>query len=197
MLITFLKWIFSQLPVPLRSSRHLCWYKVLFNLKIFRCLCYLRHFFRQYVTYCMSIPLKVLRFLRTRRKKHGETARLDLIAGLLSSSLGIDFFLLLFLASNCLMSLSPWVDLLIFIFSSLLTFSPIFSLITESRISLEARLCNRKICLTLRFNSWPKSDHFSSTFLRKISQTSRSGGPPSFLKKIQKKNFIYFFYWKK
>jgi len=35
------------------------------------------------------IVVIVLRFLRTRRRKHGETARLDLIAGLLSSSLGL------------------------------------------------------------------------------------------------------------
>ena len=35
--------------------------------------------------------------------------------------------------------------------------------------------------LTLQFNSWPKSDHPTLTFLRKIAQTCRPGGPPSFL----------------
>ena len=35
--------------------------------------------------------------------------------------------------------------------------------------------------LTLRFNSWPKSDHPTLTFLRQIAQTRCPGGPPSFL----------------
>ena len=51
--------------------------------------------FSKSIFYKFWTPFKVLRFLRTRRRKHGETARLDLIAGLLSSSLGIDFSLFL------------------------------------------------------------------------------------------------------
>ena len=35
--------------------------------------------------------------------------------------------------------------------------------------------------LTLQFNSWPKNNHPTLTFLRKIAQTCRPGGPPSFL----------------
>ena len=35
--------------------------------------------------------------------------------------------------------------------------------------------------LTLQFNSWPKSDHPTLTFLRKINRICRTGGPPSFL----------------